>query len=104
MTLSEAFLAVYQQVLVEENPEIELDGETFPVRRTRSRKLRVVDFSFGDHAFVGLEQNPDTRSRWARLAKQGKRIMQFTAETGYVANVCDGRLNRYPGWQRLRLD
>jgi hypothetical protein len=104
MTLPEALLAVWQQVLMDEKPAVELEGETYPVRRTRSRKLRVVDFAFGGHQFVGLEQNPDTRSRWAKLARQGKRIMQFTDEKGYVANVCDGRLNRYPAWERLRLD
>jgi len=102
MTLPEALISVWQQVLVEEKTEVDLDGETFPVKRTRSRKLRAVEFTFGEVALVGLEQNPLTRSRWAKLARQGKRIMQFTGEKGYVANVCDGRLHRYPGWESLR--
>lgn len=102
MTLPEVLISVWQQVLVEEKTEVELAGDVFPVKRTRSRKLRAVEFNFGGTALVGLEQNPQTRSRWARLARQGKRIMQFTGERGYVANVCEGQLNRYPGWESLR--
>ena len=38
----------------------------------------------------GLEQNPDTKSRWALMARAGKKVMQFLSEGRYVANVADG--------------
>jgi len=52
---------------------------------------------------VGIEQNPKTASRWAELARQGNRIMQFRCSGRYVANVCEGKLLRYPAWKALEL-
>jgi hypothetical protein len=49
----------------------------FPVRRTSRSKLREVDFRFDGHELRGLEQNPQTGSRWARLAQEGKKVMKF---------------------------
>jgi hypothetical protein len=36
-----------------------------------------VDFQFGDHNLRGLEQNPETGSRWPQLARQGKKSCSF---------------------------
>ena len=35
----------------------------------------------------GLEQNPETASRWAQLARQGKKVMQFLQGRRYIAVV-----------------
>jgi len=43
----------------------------------------------------GLEQNPNTKSRWAQLAREGKKIMQFLNEGRYIANVIDGKAQFY---------
>ena len=43
----------------------------------------------------GLEQNPETKSRWAQMASAGKNVMQFLSEGRYVANVVDGKVNLY---------
>jgi hypothetical protein len=51
----------------------------------------------------GIEQNPETSSRWAALAREGKRVMQFSHEHRYFANVCEGELTRYPAWSAQRL-
>jgi hypothetical protein len=40
----------------------------------------------------GLEQNPDTKSNWAQMARAGKKVMQFLSEGRYVANVVDGKV------------
>jgi hypothetical protein len=42
------------------------------VRRTTRSRLREVEFDFEGHKLRGLEQNPQTASRWAQLARQGK--------------------------------
>jgi hypothetical protein len=42
-----------------------------------------------------LEQNPDTKSRWAQLARAGKKVMQFLSEGRYVAVVVDGKVILY---------
>jgi hypothetical protein len=43
----------------------------------------------------GLEQNPDTKSHWAQMARAGKKVMQFLSEGRYVANVVDGKVTLY---------
>ena len=43
----------------------------------------------------GLEKNPDTKSRWAQMARAGKKVMQFLSDDGYLANVVDGRVTVY---------
>jgi hypothetical protein len=42
-----------------------------------------------------LEQNLDTRSKWAKLAREGKKVMQFLRDGKYVANVVDGKVRFY---------
>lgn len=103
MTLAETLIAVWQQVLAEGKPAVNLEGKSYKVGATRAKKLRAVDFSYGDHGFAGIEQNPQTKSRWAALARQGKRIMQFSCEGRYIGVVVEGRLTRYPAWRDLRL-
>jgi hypothetical protein len=43
----------------------------------------------------GLEQNPQTKSRWAQMARSGKKVMQFLSEGRYAANVVDGKVTLY---------
>lgn len=103
MTLGETLVAVWQQALAEEKPAVTLSGTAYRIEKTRAKKLRAVDFSFTSHRLTGIEQNPQTKSRWAALARQGKRIMQFSCQGRYIGNVCEGKLGRYPAWQALRL-
>jgi hypothetical protein len=64
-------------------------------RQARRSKLREVDFKFGDTAFRGVEQNPSTNSRWAKLAREGKKVMQFLVDGRYVAGIVDGKVTVY---------
>ena len=50
---------------------------------------------FDGNEIRGLEQNPETKSRWAHLARSGKQVMQFLSQGRYVANVVDGKVNLY---------
>ena len=50
---------------------------------------------FDGNEFRGLEQNPDTKSRWAQMARSGKKVMQFLSDGRYVANVVDGKMTVY---------
>jgi hypothetical protein len=97
MTLSfeQALIEVWRQALVENAKTIELGPERFPVRSTPKRGLRQVDFVFEGKEIRGLEQNPQTKSRWAQLARSGKKVMQFLSEGRYVANVVDGKVRLY---------
>lgn len=94
-SFEQTLIEVWQQTLVENAKTVELESERYPVRRTPKRALRQVDFTFDGNEIRGLEQNPETKSRWAQLARSGKKVMQFLSEGRYVAVVVDGKLNLY---------
>jgi hypothetical protein len=94
-SLEETFVSVWQQTMVDEAKAVTVEGRSFLVRRTSRSKLREVDFQFAGHELRGLEQNPETASRWAQLARQGKKVMQFLLERHYVAVVVDGKVQFY---------
>jgi hypothetical protein len=95
MSLEEALLSVWQQVMVQNARTATLGEKGYAVRRTSRSKLREVDFKFEDRALRGVEQNPDTNSRWAKLAREGKKVMQFLEQRRYVAVVVDGKVISY---------
>jgi hypothetical protein len=101
MTLEETLLEIWRQVLVEGAAQVELDGQTLRVRATAKRRLKQVDFTFEGRSLRGIEQNPDTASRWAQMARRGAKIMQFTevepgqARGRFFANVADGKVTWY---------
>ena len=97
LTFDQALVEVWRQTLVEHAKTVELGSERYPVRSTPMRGLRQVDFVFEGKEIRGLEQNPQTKSRWAQLARSGKKVMQFLSEGRYVANVVDGKANFYGG-------
>lgn len=102
-TLGGALVEVWRQVLAEGAPALELEGQRRRIERTRSMGLRTVAFEFQGAVLEAIEQNPHTASRWAKLAQEGKRILQFRSRGRYVANVCEGILLRYPAWKAQQL-
>lgn len=88
-------IEVWRQTLVENAKVVELGKERYAVQRTPKKSLRQVDFVLDGNELRGLEQNPDTKSRWAQMARAGKKVMQFISEGRYVANVVDGKVNLY---------
>jgi hypothetical protein len=103
VTFEETLLEIWRQALIERAAAVELDGRRIPVRATAKRRLKEVDFTFEGRSLRGIEQNPDTASRWAEMARRGARIMQFTelpegegqARGRFFANVADGKVNWY---------
>jgi hypothetical protein len=101
-SLEETFVDVWRQALVENAKEVVLGTGRYPVLQTSKRGLRQVDFMFEGNEIRGLEQNPKTQSRWAQMARSGKKVMQFLREGRYVANVVDGKVTLYgPGKRSL---
>ena len=95
MTFEEALISVWQQALVDKSSTAEVGGRKYPVRATAKRKLKQIDFVFDGREIRGLEQNPDTKSRWAKMAREGKKVMQFLDGGRYVAVVVDGKRKTY---------
>ncbi len=102
-SLGDALVSVWAQTLVEGRGKVKLGGQLLEVVRTPKKGLRSVYLSFGEIKIEGIEQNPSTSSRWAKLARAGQRIMQFSYRGRYVGNVCEGTLPRYPSWASLGL-
>jgi hypothetical protein len=94
-SFEQALLDVWRQALVENADVVELSGKRYPVRITPRKNLRQVDFVFDGNEIRGLEQNPETKSRWAMLARSGKKVMQFLSDGRYIANVVGGEVTSY---------
>ncbi len=95
MSLEETLIDVWRQSFADNAKTVVLGTERYPILRTSKRKLRQVDFKFDGREIRGLEQNPGTKSRWAAMARDGKRVMQFLHEGRYVAVVVDGDVKLY---------
>ena len=95
MSLEETLAEVWRQTLVENAKVVLLGEKRHPVRLTPKRRLREIDFAFEGKEIRGLEQNPETKSRWAQMARTGRKVMQFLSEGRYVANVVDGKVTLY---------
>jgi hypothetical protein len=96
MTLEDGLVTVWRQAFIENRKTVSLEDENFPVRSTAKRRLKQIDFRFNERNLRGLEQNPDTKSRWAAMARSGKKVMQFLEAGKYVAVVVDGKAHLYP--------
>jgi len=94
-SFEQTLIEVWRQTLVENAKVVELGKECYPVRRTPKRGLQQVDFVFDGNDIRGLEQNPDTKSSWAQMARAGKKVMQFLSEGRYMANMVDGKVTLY---------
>jgi hypothetical protein len=94
-SIEETLIDVWRQVLVDNTSEVVLGAERYFVRRTPKRGLRQVDFMFEGNEIRGLEQNPETKTRWGQMARSGKKVMQFLSEGRYLANVADGKVTLY---------
>jgi len=93
--IDNALLSVWQQVLIEQLKIVKIDGSSFSVRRTSKHHLAQVDFELEGQEFRGLEQNRQTKSRWAKMAREGSKVMQFLQAGRYVGVIVDGVLKRY---------
>lgn len=91
----DVLIEVWRQALVDHSSTVKIDGESFPVRKTASKRLVEVDFSFDGLSYRGLQQNPNTKSRWANIARKGAEVMQFLQAGKYVAVVVDGKVTHY---------
>jgi len=80
---------------VDEADVVKLGSERSPVTKSKAKRLRQVAFVFDGNTIMGIEQNPKTKSRWAAMARSGKKVMQFIQGGRYVAVVADGKVTLY---------
>jgi hypothetical protein len=70
-------ISVWRQALVEKSEAVKLGARSYPVTKSKAKRLRQGAFDFDGNTIMGIEQNPKTKSRWAAMARAGKRVMQF---------------------------
>lgn len=77
--------------------EITVEGRTSRVSRTGAQRLRTVRFLMGGREYQAIEQNPEKPSRWGKLAREGRRVVQVRdlSSQKYVAVVVDGKVTEY---------
>lgn len=80
---------------MDEADAVKLGSERYPVTKSKAKRLRQVAFVFDGNTIMGIEQNPKTKSRWAQLARSGRKVMQFIQDGRYVAVVADGKVTLY---------
>jgi len=93
--LEQVLISVWHQTLIDGAKYVEISGEKYLVKTTAKRRLKQVDFRFEGHELRGLEQNPDTKSRWAKMAREGKKMMQFLENRRYLAVVRGCKVHLY---------
>ena len=96
MSLEETLIEVWRQAFADAK-SVTLGNTSYPVVRTSKRGLRQINFTYQGKEIRALEQNPETKSRWAAMARDGKKVMQFLSEGHYVAVVVDGEAHLYSG-------
>src|SRR5579884_3702205 len=77
--------------------EITVNGRTSRVSRTGAQRLRTVRFLMGGREYQAIEQNPEKPSRWGKLTREGRRVVQVRdlSLQKYVAVVVDGKMTEY---------
>jgi hypothetical protein len=76
-SFDEVLKTVWRQALVEKADVVKIGSQRYPVTRSKAKSLRQVEFEFDGNTVIGIEQNPKTKSRWAQMARSGKKVMQF---------------------------
>jgi len=77
--------------------EVVVEGRKSAVTRTGALRLRTVRFLMGGREYQAIEQNPERPSRWGKLAREGRPVVQVRdlASGKYVAAVVAGKVTEY---------
>jgi len=77
--------------------EVVIGGRSWRIGLTGARRLRTVRFEMAGRQYQAIEQNPEKASHWAKLARDGHRVVQIRdlGTQKYVAAVVDGKVREY---------
>jgi len=94
--LDHAILASVAEQMMREQ-EITARGGRCKFRGLGGQRLRTVRFVMGGKEYQTIEQNPEKPSRWGKLARDGRRVVQVRdlGTQKYVAAVVDGKVTEY---------
>jgi hypothetical protein len=83
--LHEKALKAYEAIFGNQKT-IEIDGRMIPMGYSSVQGLR----KFNVDGYNYIEQNPDKGSSWAKMAREGHRVMWVMKGRRYLAQVRDG--------------
>jgi len=72
--LQQTLVEVCRQTLIDGANYVQIANDKYPVRETSRRRLKQVDFRFERPRTAWLEKNPDTKSKWAAMARDGRKV------------------------------
>jgi hypothetical protein len=77
--------------------QVSVENQVLRVTKTSSTRLRVVNFTMNERKYSAIEQNPNKPSRWGKLARQGKQVVQFkdVEKNKFIAVSVDGEVKEY---------
>lgn len=86
--------------------QVSVKGDSLPVKRTSSHRLKSLRFQMNGREYHAIEQNPEKPSRWGQLAREGHHVVQFRdVETNrYVAVAVDGAIKEYSTLRKRNSD
>jgi len=58
-------------------------------------KLRYLEFTLDGALYKLIQQNPNTQSKWAAMARQKKEVVQVLTENKYFGVYVDGYFEKY---------
>ena len=90
LSFEEVLVEVYRQLFNDNAGVVKLGTRRYPIQCSHRHHLQRVDFFFVGHDVRGIEQSPDTKNRWAQLARSGKNVMQLLRDGRYVASLTEG--------------
>jgi len=94
--LNHEILASVAAQLLNSN-QVKVENRISPVRRTGSQRLRTTRFLMDGREYQAIEQNPEKPSNWGKLARAGRKVVQFRdlSSQKYVAVTVDGQVREY---------
>ena len=84
--LKEVALKVYDAIFQNQD-SVEINGVIYNIWKTSRAKLRYVQMG----KYNLIEQNPNKASRWAKMAREGHKILWVREGLKYIASVRDGK-------------
>jgi hypothetical protein len=95
MIYEAVFKSVAEQMM--KGDAVEVEGKRYALRKTSSKRLKMVTFQVDGEEYAAIEQNPEKQSRWGKLAREGRKVVQFKGvkENRFVAVVVDGEVKSY---------
>ena len=70
---------------------VEIDGKRHTIRYFRQKAIKYVDVPLEGISYRFVEQNPHKKSKWAKMARDGAKILWVFKADDYFARMVNGK-------------